>query len=186
MGKKTKRSKYDSSSESDSSSSSSSDSESESVSSSGIDLDEFMEKKDDEKNEGNNDDLNDFKNINFNILNWKRVRLSDKSKTYKIKKLVHGWSYLVRIRGKNESGWGPYSDPIKVSTKTIELKWNHHKHGKGVTFLTENRCKFSSKQAKICVDYKINNYSWIGFVRGPAKQYISNWNYYLGGNNANE
>jgi len=162
-----------------------------------------MEKKDDEKNEGNNDDLNDFKNINFNILNWKRVRLSDKSKTYKIKKLVHGWSYLVRIRGKNESGWGPYSDPIKVSTKTIELKWNHHKHGKGVTFLTENRCKFSSKQAKICVDYKIkskvhkifcwefklnkiSNYSWIGFVRGPAKQYISNWNYYLGGNNANE
>ena len=69
--------------------------------------------------------------------------------------------------------------------------------------MSDNRCKFSSKQAKVCVDYKIkskahkifawefklhkiSNYSWIGFVRGPAKQNINNWNYFLGGNNMNE
>merc|ERR1712129_43701 len=124
-------------------------------------------------------------------------------KSHRIKNLVHGWSYLVRIGGKNESGWGPFSEPIKVSTKTLSLQWNQRKHGKGITFIEKNRCKFSKKQAKVCVDYqiksrmhkvfswqftvnKISNFSWLGFVRGPAKQFVSNWNYFLGGNNANE
>ena len=53
----------------------------------------------------------------------------------------------------------------KVSTKTINLKWYQNKHGKGITFISDNRCKFSSKQAKVCVDYKIKSklhkiFSW--------------------------
>eukprot|EP00484_Ammonia_sp_Unknown_P030921 CAMPEP_0197025492 /NCGR_PEP_ID=MMETSP1384-20130603/5810_1 /TAXON_ID=29189 /ORGANISM="Ammonia sp." /LENGTH=737 /DNA_ID=CAMNT_0042454027 /DNA_START=46 /DNA_END=2259 /DNA_ORIENTATION=- len=226
--KKKKKSKYDSDSDSDSdsesgsSSSSSSDSNSDSDgsssdsdSSSGVDVDELLQRlrggNDDEKKsaleEGDHDDneaeADILKNLDLSVLNWKRVRLDAKKKTHKIRNLVHGWSYLVRIRGKNESGWGEFSDPIKVSTKTINLTWDRKKHGKGITFLSDHRCKFSSKQAKVVVDYKVkakmhkifswefklhktSNYSWIGFVHGPAKQYVSNWNYFLGGTNVNE
>ena len=223
--KRKRRKKYESSSEdsdtdsdSGSSSSSSDDSSesdsdiSESSSSSGIDMDELKMMGDDEKqsvlmNEGLGDDADDedvqFKNIDLSVLNWKSIKKSGKSTSHRVRGLVHGWSYLVRIRGKNDSGWGVFSEPIKVSTKTIELVWNQRKCGKGVTFIDKNRCKFSKKQAKICVDYKIkskmhkifcwefklhkiSNYSWIGFVRGPIKQFVSNWSYFLGGNNANE
>eukprot|EP01083_Nonionella_stella_P316124 1144610_1 len=215
--KKKKHRKYDSDSSSDSDSTSSdtdtsstSDSDSDttsssssSASSSGVDMDEITRQNEDEKspgiNEGVGDDDNRFKNIDLSVLNWKRIRLNGKAKSHRIKGLVHGWSYLVRIRGKNDSGWGEYSDPIKVSTKSINLIWNQHKHGKGVTFVSKNRCKFSSKQAKIVVDYKVkskthkifswefkldrvSNYAWIGFVRGPARQY-ANWHSCLGANN---
>ena len=159
--KKKRRSRYDSSSDDSDSSSSESDSDtdsesdssstdSDSGSSSGVDIDELIKAQqqqrqnnndnDDVKseelprlNEGGGDD-NIYKNIDLSILNWKRIRLDSSTKSHKIKNLVHGWSYLVRIRGKNDSGWGQWSDPIKVSTKTIQLHWNQHKHGKGTTF----------------------------------------------------
>ena len=70
-----------------------------------------------------------------------KAALNDKTKSRKIRDLVHGWSYLVRIRGKNQSGWGEYSDLVKVSTKTIALKWYHNKHGEGITFINDKRCK---------------------------------------------
>ena len=159
--------------------------------------------KDDESKGEGGDKLNEFEGVKLSSLNWKKLKFEGDINTCKIKKLSHGYSYLIRIRCKNDSGWSTFCEPIKISPKSLALQWDKKKHGKGITFLSENRVKFSSRQAKIAVDYKIklkkhkiftveyqvhrvSSYTWLGFIRSPAKTYVNDWSTFLGSNNINE
>ena len=161
-----------------------------------------------EMGSGNDDNSNKdsiekkIENLDLSSLHWKKIVVSSKYLNYHLKHLKCGCYYLIRIRGKNSSGYGEWSDVIIGKTKTVELKWYQGKHGKKVTFLSPTRVKFGHRQSKVVVDYtirssqhktfswefemhKISDFSWIGFVRGPAKKHIDNWNYFLGGNPSN-
>ncbi|ETO19099.1 hypothetical protein RFI_18140, partial [Reticulomyxa filosa] len=104
--KKSKRKKDDS----DDSDESDSESDSESESDSGSDTESRDEKSDDPLG------------IDPDKFKWKAKKIKvDKDNSYTIKKLNCKTKYYIRIRAQNQSGWGPYSDIVPVTTKQLSF-----------------------------------------------------------------
>jgi len=141
--------------------------------------------------------------INLNDIQWISVKIEGDEKSHKLKNLKNGYAYLIRIRAKNKSGWGMWSDVAYFMTKNLVMVWDRRHHGPHVQFISDDRIRFGRYQSKAVVDYVIkeshtrkfvwefvvhslSNYTWIGFVKSPAKSTVYNWNTFLGGNNYGE
>ena len=141
--KRKRRRDSDSESDSDASSNSESESESESDSdsaSSSDDSDSSSSNSESDSNDSDDDDdekgVNeefDENEIDIDALKW--IGGNDKKSTFKVKAkslkknkfkiviedLKDEWPYVVRICGRNESGWGKFCKPIKFQTNKLVI-----------------------------------------------------------------
>merc|ERR1712228_828848 len=129
--KKKKRKDTDSDSDSSSDSESESDSDSDSDSDSSTDSDSSSN-SDSDSNESDEEekevDVEDFDEnlIDIDALKWianeKKFKVKAKSLKrnkfkFVIEELKDEWPHIIRIRGRNESGWGKYCKLIQFQTK---------------------------------------------------------------------
>merc|ERR1712228_263803 len=133
--KKKKRKDTDSDSDSSSDSESESDSDSDSDSDSSTDSDSSSN-SDSDSNESDEEekevDVEDFDEslIDIDALKWianeKKFKVKAKSLKrnkfkFVIEELKDEWPHIIRIRGRNESGWGKYCKLIKFQTNKLVI-----------------------------------------------------------------
>jgi len=127
--KKKKKKRKDTDSDTDSSEDSESESESSSDSDSSSNSDSDSDESVDEEKEILEVDF-DESEIEIDALKWIENEKKFKAKTKSLKKnkfkfvidgLKDEWPHIVRIRGRNESGWGKYCKLIKFQTNKLVI-----------------------------------------------------------------
>jgi len=65
--------------------------------------------------------LADDEKLDFSALKWKELARRENANFVKVKKLKPSTVYYVRVKAKNEFGWSPYCEPVRLETYVLKI-----------------------------------------------------------------